>query len=307
MPLPLVLLLPLLCSVVLALAQRPLLNHTFNSLPMSQHAGSNYNNYNYQGPGKQLRNGRLHEQPHPLPLPTLPGLAQPVHSYDDYEGEAGAGGGGGGTFGSRPPPGSRRDTRRRQNLSQVGAGGLPRPERNNGQRGMEVLRKELMRPSVGGPGGGISGSSSGYASYSATSSIGKINGMGGVGSADRYGEKLRQPNSAAAMTAGPAVSGPYSTRFPPLYAGTDNQPQRPYSRKNSISELLKLKKSFNQADEPAGGVTHGNMEGDIDPETDGIDPIQQIKERIRDTAPRPVSYRCAIVVYNLQYKLIRYF
>ncbi|KAH8421056.1 hypothetical protein KR222_006577 [Zaprionus bogoriensis] len=290
MPRPLALLLVLL-SVALALAraQRPLLNHTFNSLPMSQHAGSNYNNYNYQGPamaGKQLRNGRLHEQPQPLPLPTLPGLAQPVHIYDDYEGEAGTGAG---SYGSRPPPGSRRDTRRRQNLSQVGAGGLPRPERGNGQRGIESLRKELMRPSVGGPGGGISGSSAGYASYSATSSIGKIDGLGGIGSADRYGEKLRQPNGAAAMTAGP-VAGLYSTRFPPLYGGADSQPIRSYNRKNSISELLKLKKSFNQADEPAGGVTHGNMEGDIEPEPDAIDPIQQIKERIRDTSPNANTY-----------------
>ncbi|XP_030566432.1 ALK tyrosine kinase receptor [Drosophila novamexicana] len=286
MPRPLLLLL----SLVLVLlsgpvwAQRPLLNHTFNSLPMSQHQSNNYNNYNYQGPGKQLRNGRLHEQPQPLPLPTLPGLAQPVHVYDDYEGEASAG-----TFGSRPPPGSRRDTRRRLNLSHVGAGGAPRPERGNGQRGIESLRKELMKPSVGGPGGGISGSSAGYASYSATSSIGKIDGLGGIGSADRYGERLRQPTGAAAMTAGPAT-GPYSTRFPPLYAGLDSQPIRTYPRKNSISELLKLKKSFNQADEPAGGVTHGNMEGDTDADVDQIDPIQQIKERIRDTAPKPNTY-----------------
>ncbi|EDW60211.1 uncharacterized protein Dvir_GJ21359 [Drosophila virilis] len=286
MPRPLVLML----SLVLVLlsgpvwAQRPLLNHTFNSLPMSQHQSNSYNNYNYQGPGKQLRNGRLHEQPQPLPLPTLPGLAQPVHVYDDYEGEASAG-----TFGSRPPPGSRRDTRRRLNLSHVGAGGAPRPERGNGQRGIESLRKELMKPSVGGPGGGISGSSAGYASYSATSSIGKIDGLGGIGSADRYGERLRQPTGAAAMTAGPAT-GPYSTRFPPLYAGLDSQPIRTYPRKNSISELLKLKKSFNQADEPAGGVTHGNMEGDTDADVDQIDPIQQIKERIRDTAPKPNTY-----------------
>ncbi|XP_002006595.2 ALK tyrosine kinase receptor [Drosophila mojavensis] len=271
-----------------AWAQRPLLNHTFNSLPMSQHQSNSYNNYNnnnnYLGSGKQLRNGRLHEQPQPLPLPTLPGLAQPVHVYDDYEGEASAG-----TFGSRPPPGSRRDTRRRQNLSHVGAGGLPRPERGNGQRGIESLRKELMKPSVGGPGGGISGKSTGYASYSATSSIGKIDGLGGVGSADRYGERLRQPpggvSGAAAMTA-----GPYSTRVPPLYAGMDSQPMRTYPRKNSISELLKLKKSFNQADEPVRSVTDGNMDGDPDGDMDQIDPIQQIKERIRDTAPKPNTY-----------------
>ncbi|KAH8298472.1 hypothetical protein KR044_005153 [Drosophila immigrans] len=263
-PLPPLLLL-LLLSVLggQVLAQRPLLNHTFNSLPMSQHQSNSYNNYNYQGPaGKQLRNGRLHEQPQPLPLPTLPGLAQPVHVYDDYEGEASQG-----TFGSRPPPGSRRDTRRRQNLSQVGAGGMPRPERGNGQRGIESLRKELLKPSVGGPGGGISGSSAGYASYSGTSSIGKIDGQGAIGSADRYGEKLRQPT-----------------------AGTDNLPIRTYPRKNSINELRKLKKSFNQADEPAGGVTHGNMEGDTDIDADQIDPIQQIKERIRDTAPKPNTY-----------------
>jgi len=278
----------LLCG--LTLGQRPLLNHTFNSLPMSQHQSNSYNSYNnynnYQGPGgKQLRNGRLHEQPQPLPLPlpTLPGLAQPVHVYDDYEGEVSQG-----TFGSRPPPGSRRDTRRRQNLSHVGAGGLPRPERGNGQRGMSSLRKELLKPSVGGPGGGISGSSTGYASYTGTSSIGKIDGLGGMVTADRYGEKLRQPNGAAAMTAGPATS-PFSTRFPPLYGGQDNLPIRTSPRKNSISELLKLKKSFNQADEPAGGVTHGNMEGDTDADTDQVDPIQQIKERIRDTAPKPVS------------------
>ncbi|XP_068145947.1 LOW QUALITY PROTEIN: tyrosine-protein kinase receptor [Drosophila tropicalis] len=272
--------------------QRPLLsNHTFNSLPMSQHQS-----YNYplpMGGGKQLRNGRLHEQP--LPLPTLPGVAQPVHIYDDYEGETGANLGGGGALGSRPPPGSRRDTRRRQNLSQVGAGALPRPERGNGRRGMESLRKELMKPSVGGPGGGISGSSSGYPSYSGTSSIGRIDGLGqGIGSADRYGEQLRQPSGVAAMTSGPMTGGgasgasPYSTRFPPLYAGVDELPMRTYPRKNSISELWKLKKSLNQADEPAGGVTRGNLDGDHD--ADPLDPIQQIKERIRDTEPNPNTY-----------------
>ncbi|ALC42076.1 Alk [Drosophila busckii] len=264
----------LLLLVGAVLGQRPLLNHTFNALPMSQHQSNSYNNYNNYNNNKQLRNGRQHEQPIPLPLPTLPGLAQPVHVYDDYEGPETA-------YGTRPLPGARRDTRRRHNLSQVGAGGMPRPERNNGQRGIESLRKELMNPSVGGPGGGISGSSAGYASYSATSSIGKIDGLGGIGSADRYGERLRQPNIAA-----PIVGADYSTRFPPLYS-LDTPAKRPVSRKNAINELLKLKR-LNQADEPAGGVTHGNMDGD---EHDlDADPLQLIKDRIRDTAPRANVY-----------------
>ncbi|XP_034653781.1 ALK tyrosine kinase receptor [Drosophila subobscura] len=243
-----------------ALAQRPLLaNHTFNALP-------NYSGNNNWAGGKQLRNGRLHEQPLPLPQPQ-PTVTAGI--YDDYEGEAGS---------RAPPPGGRRETRRRQNLA---------------RRGMESLRKELMKPSVGGPGGGISGSSSGYPSYSGTSSIGRIDGLGlGMGSADRYGEQLRQPSGAAAMTAGPVV-GPYSTRFPPLYAGVDEQqPKRMYSRKNSISELYKLKKSLNQADEPAGGVTHGNFEGDpvVSPQGVPVDLIQEIKDRIRDTEPNANTY-----------------
>ncbi|KAH8372849.1 hypothetical protein KR009_006577 [Drosophila setifemur] len=260
-----------LLLVVLALmadpshAQRPLImNHTFSSLPMSQHPSFN----SWPGAsGKQLRNGRLHEQPQPLPQPTLPVATQ----YEDYE---------------VAPLGSRRqDAKRRQSLAQL----APRPGSGNGaRRGIESLRKELMNPSVGGPGGGISGSSAAYPSYSATSSIGRIDGLGhGIGSADRYGEQLRQPNGMAAMTAGP-LGGPYSTRFPPLYGGEDEPPKRMYPRKNSISELYKLKKILNQADEPAGGVTHGNFEGD--PQAASVDPLQEIKDRIRDTAPPANTY-----------------
>ncbi|KAI8039940.1 hypothetical protein M5D96_007365 [Drosophila gunungcola] len=261
----------LLCVVVaLALllvdpshAQRPLImNHTFSSLPMSQHPS--FNSWPVATGGKQLRNGRLHEQPLPLPQPTFPVATQ----YEDYE---------------VAPPGSRRDNKRRlaQMAQRPGSG-------NGGRRGIESLRKELMNPSVGGPGGGISGSSAGYPSYSATSSIGRIDGLGqGIGSADRYGEQLRQPSGMAAMTAGP-LGGPYSTRFPPLYAGVDDQPKRSNQRKNSISELYKLKKAFNQADEPAGGVTHGNFEGD--PQPASADPLQEIKDRIRDTSPNANTY-----------------
>lgn len=246
-------------------AQRPLImNHTFSSLPMSQHPS--FNSWPSASGGKQLRNGRLHEQPLPLPQHTLPVATQ----YEDYE---------------AAPPGSRRDNKRRlaQMAQRPGSG-------NGGRRGMESLRKELMNPSVGGPGGGISGGGSGYPSYSATSSIGRIDGLGqGLGSADRYGalyDQLRQPSGMAAMTAGP-LGGPYSTRFPPLYAGVDDQPKRS-NRKNSISELYKLKKALNQADEPAGGVTHGNFEGD--PQPSSADPLQEIKDRIRDTSPNAVSY-----------------
>jgi len=245
-------------------AQRPLImNHTFSSLPMSQHPS--FNSWPGAPAGKQLRNGRLHEQPLPLPQPTLPVATQ----YEDYE---------------AAPPGSRRDNKRRlaQMAQRPGSG-------NGGRRGMESLRKELMNPSVGGPGGGISGASAGYPSYSATSSIGRIDGLGqGIGSADRYGAlyELKQPSGMAAMTAGP-LGGPYSTRLPPLYAGVDDQPKRFNQRKNSISELYKLKKALNQADEPAGGVTHGNFEGD--PQPSSADPLQEIKDRIRDTSPNAVS------------------
>ncbi|XP_017077953.1 ALK tyrosine kinase receptor [Drosophila eugracilis] len=263
--LPVVLALLSLLLVDPSFAQRPLImNHTFSSLPMSQHPS--FNSWPGASGGKQLRNGRLHEQPLPLPQPTLPVATQ----YEDYE---------------MAPPGSRRDNKRRlaQMAQRPGSG-------NGGRRGMESLRKELMNPSVGGPGGGISGGSAGYPSYSATSSIGRIDGLGqGIGSADRYGslyEQLKQPSGMAAMTAGPQ-GGPYSTRFPPLY-GVDDQPKRPNQRKNSISELYKLKKALNQADEPAGGVTHGNFEGD--PQPSSADPLQEIKDRIRQTPPNANTY-----------------
>lgn len=274
----LVVLLPVVLALLLAnhspsLAQRPLImNHTFSSLPMSQHASFTNSWPGAASPGssgKQLRNGRLHEQPLPLPQPTSPVVTQ----YEDYEVAQGA-------------PGSRRDNKRR--LAQLAPGLLPRPSGSNGRRGIESLRKELMNPSVGGPGGGISGSSAGYPSYSATSSIGRIDGLGqGIGSADRYGEQLRQPSGMAAMTAGP-LGGAYSTRFPPLY-GVDDTPKRMYPRKNSISELYKLKTRLNQADEPAGGVTHGNFEGDGQGASASADPLQEIKDRIRDTSPNAVS------------------
>lgn len=247
----------LLVAVDPSMAQRPfILNHTFSSLPMSQHPSFN----TWPGSsGKQLRNGRLHEQPLPLPQPTLPVATQ----YVDYE---------------TAPPGSRRqDSKRRQSLAQLAS----RPG-SIGRGGIDSLRKELMNPSVGGPGGGISGHGAGYSSYPASSTIGRIDGLGHVGTFNHFGEPMRQPTGMAAMTA-----GPYSTRFPPSYGGADDLPKRMPPRKNSINELYKLKKSLNQADEPAGGVTHGNLDGD--PQAASVDPLQEIKDRIRDTAPIAVS------------------
>ncbi|EDV37465.1 uncharacterized protein Dana_GF13459, isoform C [Drosophila ananassae] len=248
----------LLVAVDPSMAQRPfILNHTFSSLPMSQHPSFN----TWPGSsGKQLRNGRLHEQPLPLPQPTL----QVATQYVDYE---------------TAPPGSRRqDSKRRQSLAQLAS----RPG-SIGRGGIDSLRKELMNPSVGGPGGGISGHGAGYSSYPASSTIGRIDGLGHVGTFNHFGEPMRQPTGMAAMTA-----GPYSTRFPPSYGGADDLPKRMPPRKNSINELYKLKKSLNQADEPAGGVTHGNLDGD--PQAASVDPLQDIKDRIRDTAPIANTY-----------------
>lgn len=168
-----------LCFVTLTLssvpvreveAQRPLLNHTtYNTIPTSQH--------HY----KQLRNGRTHDLiiP-PSTVASIPRglLAGGLPLYDDD------------MDGARLPGSmGRRDNRRRINYQSLAAN----IQRGNSGRGggINSLRKELMKPSVGGPGGGISGNSPGYPSYSATSAIGKIDGIGGVGPARPYGETLQ--------------------------------------------------------------------------------------------------------------------
>ncbi|XP_037948147.1 ALK tyrosine kinase receptor [Teleopsis dalmanni] len=269
-----------LCFVSLTLTatlvncQRPLLNHTFNAIIQAQQ-------HNYLGSGKQLRNGRTHDLP--IPQPTMPTaqIQRAVPLYDDFDVDG---------MGTRMPPltGGRRENRRRLNLASLGTGNLPRGDRGNARRGIDSLRKELMKPSVGGPGGGISGNSAGYPSYSATSSIGKIDGIGSLGPADRYGDQLR-----------PAAV--HSTRFPPQYlanqaGAVDEKPLRlsPKKSSNSISEIMKLNNNakmqrytpHGQADEPAGGVTHGNIE-DVD---DEHDPMQVIKEKMRITAPKSNPY-----------------
>lgn len=168
-----------LCFVTLTLSswpvrevhgQRPLLNHTtYNTIPTSQ---QHY---------KQLRNGRTHDLI--IPPSTVASVPRGLLSgglplYDD-DGD-----------GTRLPAAmGRRDNRRRISYQSIAAN-LPR--NNNGRGGgINSLRKELMKPSVGGPGGGISGNSPGYPSYSATSAIGKIDGIGGVGPARPYGETLQ--------------------------------------------------------------------------------------------------------------------
>lgn len=162
-----------LCFVTLTLssvpvreigAQRPLVNHTtYNTIPTGQH--------NYK-----LRNGRTHDFiiP-PTTVASIPrggigaflGAGLPI--YDDMDST------------SMPVVSGRRDNRRRLSIHSLA--NLNRG--NSNSRGMESLRKELMNPSVGGPGGGISGKSPGYSSYAATSSIGKIDGLGRVGPAQK--------------------------------------------------------------------------------------------------------------------------
>lgn len=181
-----------LCFVTLTLssvpvreieAQRPLLNHTtYNTIPTGQH--------NYK-----LRNGRTHDFIIPpttvasIPRGVLGSKLGPgVPIYDDLESTL-----------LPPLNGVRRDSRRRLNLQawvNMHGGG-------SSGRGMETLRKALAEPSVGGPGGGISGNSPGYPAYAATSSIGKIDGLGQVGPAQRYGDPLRHTASL------------YSTIMPP--------------------------------------------------------------------------------------------
>ncbi|XP_017466502.1 PREDICTED: ALK tyrosine kinase receptor [Rhagoletis zephyria] len=256
--------------------QRPLLNHTnYNSIAAAQQ-------HNYLGSGKQLRNGRTRDMP--VPQATMATMLQRgMPLYDDFDG----------TDGTRLPPlggrggGVRGDSnRRRLNLSGLGA----RPDRGSGRRGIESLRKELMKPSVGGPGGGISGNSAGYPSYSATSSIGKIDGLGSLGPAERYGDQLR-----------PGVGTVYATHFPPQFIGNqagtiDDKPLRMSPKKsyNSISEIRKLNKQRftpqGQADEPDGGVTNGNVDGDDMEVDEHRDPLEVIKEKMRNTAPKSSPY-----------------
>lgn len=183
-----------LCFVTLTLssvpvqevqAQRPLLNHTtYNTIPTGQH--------HY----KQLRNGRTHDLIIPpstvasIPRGFLAGGGIPLYD-DDMEG-------------SRP---GRRDSNRKRINYQTITGTIPRG--NNGRGGgMNSLRKELMKPSVGGPGGGISGQSPGYPSYSATSAIGKIDGIGSLGPARPYGETLHMAPGFMYSTTSPLTYNP---------------------------------------------------------------------------------------------------
>ncbi|XP_011203998.2 tyrosine-protein kinase receptor [Bactrocera dorsalis] len=257
--------------------QRPLLNHTsYNSIAAAQQ-------HNYLGSGKQLRNGRTRDMP--IPQATMSSLTQRgMLPYDDFDGPDGA----------RAPPslggrgGGRGETsRRRLNLSGLGAS-VGRP--NSGRGGIDSLRKELMKPSVGGPGGGISGTNVGYPSYSATSSIGKIDGLGSLGPADRYGDQLRP----GVETQYPAH---YQTPFVVNQADpTDAKPFRVSPKKsyNSISEIRKLNKQRfppqGQADEPEGGVTNGNIDGHDGDVEEHRDPLEVIKEKMRNTAPKSSPY-----------------
>lgn len=184
-----------LCFVTLTLSsvpvrevqgQRPLLNHTtYNTIPTSQH--------HY----KQLRNGRTHDLLMPpstvasIPRGLLAAGGLPLYD-DDMESTR------------LPSQLGRRDNRRRINYQSLAAN-IPRGNSGRGG-GINSLRKELMRPSVGGPGGGISGNSPGYPSYSATSAIGKIDGIGGLSPGRPYGETLQMPPGSM-----------YSTSSPPLY------------------------------------------------------------------------------------------
>lgn len=169
-------------SLVKAEAQRSMvINHTsYNSIPTSL--------LNYK-----LRNGRTHE----IPIPPSTVASMPLRKtlYEEYESTG------------LPPFGGLRESRRRLNLANLGASGS---RVSNARRGIDSLRKELMKPSVGGPGGGISGHSVGYPSYSATSSIGKIDGLGSLGPAHRYGDILQTATILA------PIGSLYSTRMPQI-------------------------------------------------------------------------------------------
>lgn len=265
-----------------ATPQRPLLNHTsYNSIPTSQH--------NYK-----LRNGRTHDIP-PIPPSTMASMPPRRALYEEYDSTG------------LPPLGGRRDSRRRLNLAGLGGSG---PRGNNARRGIDSLRKELMKPSVGGPGGGISsGHSISYPAYSATSSIGKIDGIGSLGPAHRYGDPL-QPATILAP-----INSLYPTGIPPdhylanlqgkekillLHHANipsslgvffvpliDNKYTRITPRLNSISEIRKLNneaKQHGQADEPADGV-----DDDIILEEHN-DPLQVIKDQIRNSQPQSVRF-----------------
>ncbi|KAL9915872.1 anaplastic lymphoma kinase isoform 1-T8 [Glossina fuscipes fuscipes] len=240
-----------------ATPQRPLLNHTsYNSIPTSQH--------NYK-----LRNGRTHDIP-PIPPSTMASMPPRRALYEEYDSTG------------LPPLGGRRDSRRRLNLAGLGGSG---PRGNNARRGIDSLRKELMKPSVGGPGGGISsGHSISYPAYSATSSIGKIDGIGSLGPAHRYGDPL-QPATILAP-----INSLYPTGIPPdhyLANLQDHKYTRITPRLNSISEIRKLNneaKQHGQADEPADGV-----DDDIILEEHN-DPLQVIKDQIRNSQPQSNLY-----------------
>ncbi|XP_073844464.1 anaplastic lymphoma kinase isoform X3 [Musca autumnalis] len=243
-----------LCFVTLTLssvpvreieAQRPLSNHTtYNTIPTGQH--------NYK-----LRNGRTHDfiVP-PTTVASIPrgilGGGLPI--YEDLESTL------------LPPLGGRRDNRRRINY-QV----LANMHRGSSSgRGMESLRKELMKPSVGGPGGGISGNSPGYPSYAATSSIGKIDGLGRVQPAQRYGDNLHQ-----------AAGVLYSTSMPPQ-GSMDGKFMRYSTKINSLNELRRMNK--NQADQPMRGI-----DDDIIME-EHPDPMQVIKDQLMSSQPQPMVH-----------------
>ncbi|XP_075168825.1 anaplastic lymphoma kinase [Haematobia irritans] len=243
-----------LCFVTLTLssvpvreigAQRPLLNHTtYNTIPTGQH--------NYK-----LRNGRTHDFLPPTTVASIPrgaigGLLGPgVPNYDDLE--------------STQLPmltGGRRDSRRRltfQTLANMHRG-------SSTGRGMESLRKELRKPSVGGPGGGISGNSPGYPSYVATSSIGKIDGLGSIGPAQRYGDALHQAGLL------------YSTSIPPK-GSVDGKFIRYSPKTNSIAELRKM-----NADQPMRGVDDDII---LD---EHQDPLQTIKDELISSQPQPMIH-----------------
>lgn len=76
---------------------------------------------------------------------------------------------------------------------------------------------------------------------------------------------------------------------------TDDKPLRfsPKKSYNSISEIRKLNKQRfppqGQADEPDGGVTNGNIDGDDGDVDEHRDPLEVIKEKMRNTAPKSVS------------------
>lgn len=74
---------------------------------------------------------------------------------------------------------------------------------------------------------------------------------------------------------------------------------------NSILEIRKLNKQRfppgqGQADEPDGGVTNGNIDGDDGAVDEHRDPLQVIKEKMRNTAPKSVSFcLCCCVVLKI--------